>query len=182
MPTDIIIRNCAPTLAGLKAGNLFAYRCSPAESLDDVLEEQNRLLNPKGVYFLLVRRSQDSALFYVYRRKRLEAILAQPDTQDFLCRFGYTDFTVEACLCRLCERLQQKDFPHDIGVFLDYPLADIQAFIRNKGANCPCVGCWKAYTNVPEAERKFASFKKCTRVYCQRFTQGADISRLTVAG
>ena len=52
----------------------------------------------------------------------------------------------------------------------------------NKGSNCPCTGCWKAYTNVAEAEKKFASFKHCTEVYCRCHNKGMDISRLTVAG
>lgn len=76
----------------------------------------------------------------------------------------------------------QEDFPHAIGVFLDYPLANIKAFITNKGCNCPCSGYWKACTNFNEAQKKFKSFKKCIEFYCQNLQAGMDISRRTVAG
>lgn len=182
MSTEMIVRNCAPTLAGLKVGSLFSYACrDEAEALRHV-EERNRLLNAKGVYFVLVRVKQGMAMIYVYRKKRLERALADPAIQKFLQCFGYNEFEIDACLEELKKRLLMADFPHEIGVFLGYPLADIQAFIENKGANCPCTGCWKAYTDLERAEATFQLFHKCTRLYCQRFDEGFDITRLTVAG
>ena len=182
MSADLIIRFCAPTLAGLKAGSLFNYHYDEGENVEETIRKQNRLLNPKGVYFVLVRVRSGSALVYVYRKKQVEQILARPETQKFLREYGYTDFRLEPCLKRLMERLLMDEFPHDIGVFLDYPLADIQAFIANKGNNCCALGCWKVYTNVSEAEKKFRQFKTCTRIYHRCYFEGTDITRLTVAG
>ena len=41
---------------------------------------------------------------------------------------------------RLC---CEADFPHEIGVFLGYPLTDVVGFIENQGRNFTCCGCWK---------------------------------------
>lgn len=185
MSTEIIVRFCAPTLAGLKVGNLFSYRyrdSDDAYELLKMLEEQNRKLNPKGVCFVLVKMRDGIALVYVYRKKQLEELLVEQEVQDFLSQYGYHRFDIPSCLSVLKRRLLREDFPHDIGVFLGYPLMDIQAFIENKGANCPCVGYWKAYTNLNEAKKKFRRFKQCTEIYCQRYFEGIDITRLTVAG
>ncbi len=182
MSTGTIVQYCAPTLAGLKAGNLFSHHTENPEELIATIEMLNELLAEKGVHFVVMKRCRNIILIYAYRKNQLEAILCDGEVQDFLRDYGYADFGIEACLTRLSERLMQEDFPHDIGVFLDYPLADIKAFIRNKGCNCPCSGCWKAYTNVNEAEKKFRSFKMCTEVYCRYYDAGVDISRLTVAG
>ena len=185
MPTEIIVRHCAPTLAGLKVGNLFSYRYQDdhdAYELMKMLAEQNRQLNPKGVYLVLVKLRGGIALVYVYRRRQLEALLAKGSVRTFLRGYGYHRFDIPSCLAVLKKRLLREDFPHDIGVFLGYPLLDIQAFIENKGANCPCVGCWKAYTNLNEAKKKFRRFKQCTELYCQQYFNGTDITRLTVAG
>ena len=185
MSTEIIVRFCAPTLAGLKVGNLFSYRYrdyDDAYELMKMLAEQNHKLNPKGVYFVLVKLRGGIALVYVYRRRQLEELLKKQSVQHFLREYGYHRFDIPSCLAVLKKRLLLEDFPHDIGVFLGYPLMDIQAFIENKGANCPCVGCWKAYTNLSEAKKKFRRFKQCTEIYCQQYFDGIDITRLTVAG
>ena len=53
MPEEVIVRQCAPTLAGIKTGSLFPYRCADGESLmEDIrgraatagLEKELRLL------------------------------------------------------------------------------------------------------------------------------------------
>ena len=45
-------------------------------------------------------------------------------------------------------------FPHEIGIFLGYPLADVAGFIRNKGRNCKCIGTWKVYGDAFEKDSK----------------------------
>ena len=119
MSAEQIIHFCAPTLAGLKAGSLFSYRCPEGENVAETIRRQNLLLNGKGIFFVLVRRGGGTALVYVYRRRQVEKILADPAVQEFLGPYGYRDFRLEPSLERLKERLQGRDFPHEIGVFLD---------------------------------------------------------------
>lgn len=182
MSSDRIVQNCAPTLAGLKAGSIFPQK-GTKEQLNIAVTQLDRCLKEKGVHArLLYKEGNGPSLVYIYRVRSLEKIIADRGVQHFLSEYGYTDFTVSACLERLEQRLAQEEFPHEIGVFLDYPLADIQAFIANKGRNCPCTGCWKAYTNLPQARQKFKQFRHCTALYRNWVSRGADIARLTVAG
>ena len=83
---------------------------------------------------------------------------------------------------RLRERLAlQRGFPHEIGVFLGYPVEDVKGFIKHNGRNSKCVGCWKVYCNQCEAERAFARFNKCREVYMRLWRQGKSVQQLTVA-
>ena len=182
MSTEYIVRYCSPTLAGIKIGSLFSCKYDDAAALADFVAEQDRLLAPRGVRMVLVKRRKERALIYVYRTQQLQQLLCTPEIQAFLRQFGYHNFRVKSCIKKLRRRLALDDFPHDIGIFLGYPLSDVQAFIENKGANCPCLGCWKAYTNILEAQKTFQSYKECTELYCRRFFAGTDIARLTVAG
>ena len=43
-------------------------------------------------------------------------------------------------------------------IFLGYPLADIQGFIKNKGKNCKCSGYWKVYSDPEECRRIFNKY------------------------
>ncbi len=182
MSAELIVRHCAPTLAGLKLGNLFSYRFDNLQQLNETLLFFNNLLNEKGVYFALLRSEDGFALIYVYRRRRVEAMLEQEEIRIFLSLWGYENFSVDECLSLLGEHLKKKDFPHEIGVFLSYPLSDILAFIENKGRNYKEVGCWKVYSDVEKARETFARYKKCTKVYRQKLSQAFDITRLTVVG
>ena len=71
--------------------------------------------------------------------------------------------------------------PHEIGVFLGYPLEDVLGFIENGGRNCLSCGCWKVYSNECAALEAFARFEKCKAVYQRLFASGCPLTRLTVA-
>ncbi len=182
MSVETVVRHCAPTLAGLKLGNLFCCKYEVLRELFCAVDTFNKMLNAKGVFFVVLRHKNNSALLYVYRKKRLEKLLQQKEVQEFLIGCGYRDFSLAGCLATLTHHLSQQDFPHEIGVFLSYPLPDIIAFIKNKGQNYKAVGCWKVYTDEENARRIFDLYKKCTRVYCERLLHNTDITRLTVAG
>ena len=76
----------------------------------------------------------------------------------------------------------RQSCPHEVGLFLGYPLADVVGFIENEGKNCKCAGCWKVYGNEAAARRRFAQFKACRYIYAYQFQNGRTLSQLTVTG
>ena len=87
-----------------------------------------------------------------------------------------------ALLAQLAGRLAcDGAFPHEIGVFLGYPLGDVVGFIANRGQNFTCCGCWKSYSDPDAARRHFAQLNKCTAIYLRLFHSGRPILRLAVA-
>lgn len=181
---ETLIAHCAPTLAGHKCGSLFSYR-HPGQSAAEVDAEYaacEQALAEKGVSLLTFKRCSEGRQVYVYRPAALGRRLMQPDVQAFLAGYGYSDFGVQACLELLGGRIRcGEDFPHEIGIFLDYPLSDVIGFIQHGGANCRCSGCWKAYADEENALRRFALYRKCKSIYLGCYRRGIGISRLTVA-
>ncbi len=177
-----LIRHCAATLAGHKCGSLFSFQGAPGEDVRTNLEQANAALGEKGVRACLLRACEKRALVYVYRPSMLAERLSRPDAQAFLRAQGYEDFTVPGALDTLCGHMRPgEEFPHEIGVFLDYPLSDVIGFIEHRGCRFQCAGCWKAYSNVAEAQRLFALYRKCTEVYLSCYARGFSVSRLTIA-
>lgn len=87
------------------------------------------------------------------------------------------------CVVQLGKRLcEQKDFPHEIGLFLGYPLEDVQGFIEHHAEGYKCVGCWKVYGDEEHARREFRRYQKCTDAYCYLWRQGESLEDLTVSG
>ncbi|WP_029694843.1 DUF3793 family protein [Lacrimispora indolis] len=177
-----LIEYCSPTLASLKTASLFNHPFSSEEELEDQLAGLNSQLEGKGISLLVLCRRRNKALIYVCRKSRLQADLSRPEVGRFLKAYGYGQMEVEAALNRLKERLNQEgDFPHEIGVFLGYPLEDVVGFIQNGGKNSKCTGYWKVYADEREAALVFARYRKCRTVYAQLWQNGRTVWQLTVA-
>ena len=86
MSEDLLVRNCAPTLAGLKTGNLFTCPCDDRQSLTKSLRSLNHRLGAKGIRVLPLRFSDRNALIYLYRPARLEQDLSSADSARLLDR------------------------------------------------------------------------------------------------
>ena len=141
-------------------------------------------LSPRGVTVRVLRQCPrtGAVLVYVYRPARVARLLAVPHMLDFLAGEGYTPGTADELLDQLAERLCcEGDFPHEIGVFLGYPLADVIGFIQNRGKNFTACGYWKVYTDPTAAQAEFDRYKKCERIYARCYYNGTPIRRLTVA-
>lgn len=177
-----LIDNCSPTLASLKTANLFNYRYSSTDELNKAVWRWNKELSGKGITVTVLRKRENTALIYVYRAKRLAKDLSRPGVERFMKCHGYENTDIERCLEILGGKLAKSDlFPHEIGLFLGYPLGDVIGFIDNGGKNSRCTGCWKVYCNECEAMRTFARFDKCRAVYQKMWANGRSIVQLTVA-
>ena len=175
-----LIAYASPTLARLKTGSLFTAPRGLSALVGDI-RRLNRILLPRGVRLIALRCETQRTLLYLYRIQALQDALTRPAVQLLLSSFGYRRFTVQAALLTLRSRLSgMGGFPHEIGLFLGYPPEDVIGFIRNRGRNCLCSGCWKAYANPAEARRTFARYDKCRAVYARCFADGFPLSRLTV--
>lgn len=176
-----LIRHCSPTLASLKTASLFTLGCADRRELNAALREWNILLSDKGVAMIALRETHGRALIYVFRKDRLRRDLCCPRTERFLKNNGYGSTGIGTALSTLRAHLTELGgFPHEIGLFLGYPLDDVIGFIENNGRNCKCAGCWKVYCNACEAAKTFARFKKCERVYMRLWEQGTSVRQLTV--
>lgn len=183
MSEEHLIRNCAPTLAGLKTGNMFTCPCRDRKSLLDSVRQLNRRLRSKGLLLLPLRFSEQKALLYLFRPAKLKQDLSQKTAEQLLRCHGYETGSCEKCVAHLIRKLRHREeFPHEIGLFLGYPPEDVQGFICQGPDLCKCCGCWKVYGDEAAAQKKFAQFKHCTNVYCKRWAETGDLDRLAVAG
>lgn len=177
-----LIEHCSPTLARLKSANLFRLPFTNRQELEHQLFAWNRLLNKKGVQVFLLREEENQALIYVCRMDLLQRDLQKPGVGEFLRKQGYPTISPRDTLCRLRQKLlAEHGFPHEIGLFLGYPLDDVEGFIQNQGKNCKFAGCWKVYGDPSAAVKLFAKYQKCREVYCRLWRQGRSVWQLTVA-
>lgn len=174
-----IVEQCAPTLAGLKCGSMF--KCCPEEGFASDISRIDRVLGPKGVRIVVLRSSECGTLVYVYREKILSERISDDQICSFLKERGYDCENVVSVIDSLKKTVSRTDYiPHEIGLFLGYPLDDVVGFIENKGRNYKCMGCWKVYGDAKVSVRNFERYRKCRSDCTERFLSGATIDGLTV--
>ena len=182
MSEEMIVRHCAPTLAGLKTGAMFSCRYSSEEELREWLRDINRRLSSKGIRVVPLRKSVGKALIYVYRPSGLKRDMENVEATELLSRFGYENELPVCCIAKLRKKMKDGcDFPHEIGLFLGYPPCDVKGFIENGARASKIVGVWRVYGDEREAERKFSLYRECTKSYMHMVKNGCSIEELSVA-
>lgn len=166
----------APSLLGVKCANLISLSKNEYD-LPAQLERFNNKTASKGLKLKILYTYQNRALVLLYNETLLKRQLARTEHKAILRQYCYPETqTLEFKLDRLAERIQQESkFPHEIGVFLGYPVEDVIGFMENKGENYKLCGYWKVYGNAEKAKRTFENYDKCRNFLCNKLNQGYDI-------
>lgn len=115
-----VVRNCSPTLAGIKPASLFTYPGVYANQngkpgaahieerrsrLLAVIAECNRELQPLGIHMSVLVWRPCGALIYVYRPADLMRYLSDPRAATALVAEGYDVHNLPASLVHLAARI-----------------------------------------------------------------------------
>jgi len=171
---ESLVWHASPTLASIKTANLYSFRFRNKIECLETINRFNELMNDKGIYIELLKNTGDLYLIYVYRKSHLQIVLSHREIRDFLIKYSYSpDGNISGLLETLRMRLNtEKDFPHEIGIFLGYPLEDVKSFIETKGSNSVLCGDWKVYHNEDTARCLFCKYKRCRETYIKVYREG----------
>ena len=165
---QLLAYHAAPTLMGVKCGSLIRFSSHEyAENADRINSDK---LDTRVIYC-----SDGRCLLYIYDKKLLAGLLECPGIRRFLAQQGYEEGSIPSYLDTLCERLISGSFPHEIGVFLGYPLEDVEGFIENCGKGCKLCGCWKVYSDVKRAKMLFETYRRCREQLCRQLKEGKTL-------
>lgn len=173
----VLAFHSGPALAGIKAANLVSCSYEDTPDLENRLQQLNSKMNPKGIILRPLHRLANRLLVLVYRTKCLEAAIRCPQRKEFLEKLGYpVQEGLEEILSYLEFRVKEAEgFPHEIGIFLGYPLVDVVGFVEHKGKNYKCTGHWKVYGNVQATEALFRKYEKCRNCICHHVERGCSL-------
>ena len=131
MSEEILVRQGAPTLAGIKTGSLFPCPCEDKEALFADIRRLNRLLVPKGLCLLPIRFLKGQVLLYLYRPSELRRDLENEQAAEILHHAGYNSGHCGRCIANLIRRFREGgEFPHEVGLFLSVSAGGRQGLHR----------------------------------------------------
>lgn len=123
-------------------------------------------LNNEDLDCVLLRENEKSIVVLIYNSEVLRKYLNKKENSVFLKKLGYnTNYSLEEALNKLQERYKLYNCPHELGVFLGYPVDDVIDFMECSNKKCVMCGYWKVYNNEERAIETFKLYdqiRKCT--------------------
>lgn len=169
--TDVqLILQCAPVLTGLKPANLLNIKSTQGR-------EVCRILYNKKISVYTLYDNGAKMCLLLYRNDELWEYLNESRVKSMFNDMGYDISGMRQMLKKFSEKYKkylcgEGDFPHEMGLFLGYPVDDVEGFIENKGKNFLCSGYWKVYKDMPEKKKLFKKFEKAEEILIKRLYSG----------
>lgn len=153
-----IARSAGPTIAKEKASSLITFS-NNNRNLQSIWEQFKSTVEEKlDINYFELKKDKTSTIVLFYNEKKLDSILKEEKNIQFLKRFGYVnDMKLVDALILLSKRFENL-CPHEIGIFLGYPVDDVAFFIDCPNEKCKMVGYWKVYHDIEEAKSIFKKY------------------------
>lgn len=159
----------APTVAGLKPATLVSFKESDSELLELCYSAVVREYEGESIKYFIVKSFKGNITILFYNEKKLHNVIFDSNNMRFLNRYGYSgDMLPEEVLEHLKSRFSDA-CPHEVGIFLGFPLEDVKSFIEFPDKKCRVCGYWKAYSNEEAAEEIFQLYDKAKEAVMRNF-------------
>lgn len=113
------------------------------------------------IQYIDLRENDNALIILIYNKAQLGHYLLKDEHRSFLIKIGYSpNGTLEDYLAMLKVRYKQFNCPHELGIFLGFPLDDVRDFMECSNKKCLQCGYWLVYNNLNEAKKTFSKFDK----------------------
>ena len=169
----------AEVLQGEKPANLVCLankRRSCGRNLYHLWKQYGlALLQDSGLKIKVLADRGSSILLLLYSPPAFESLLARKSVRVILGKSGYRNPSCsELVLHELEQRMKGEGFPHEIGVFLGYPLKDVVGFMGWAPLSFTCQGPWKIFGNPTESLRLAETHRECRCRMSQQLASGCN--------
>lgn len=164
---------CAPVISGIKISNLLTI---PAKSL----RELPVVLKKTELSFRILYPGRERLVILIYREAKLREYLSREEVMAFIYKCGYETSDISKIFPVFVKRYMRymelkQDFPHELGLFLGYPIEDVEGFIKENGKNYLYSGYWKVYKDTELKIRLFKDYERVQTEIVRLLYEGLDI-------
>ncbi len=148
------------TMVGVKPAELLNLPINEGETKNLALEELRVFfLQDENTKLREIKIQNGRIQVLFYHSTSLDKALCNSANLRFLRSLGYPEqYSVETYVDFLISRLYKKDFPHEIGLFLGYPLKDVLGYIGHPSLKLVKINGWKIYGNDKLSNKRYESF------------------------
>ncbi len=156
----------AEVLAGVKPSTLINLTDRPrtcGKNFFSIWKKHGQALIMESTLegMVLVERP-GSLLLFLFDRQALSRLLSGKVVNAMLRKAGYAgEITLNSLLLELGSRFASGAVPHEIGIFLGYPLKDVAGFMGISRREYSCQGPWKIYGNPCKSLMLAETHRQC---------------------
>ena len=167
----------AEVLAGLKPANLISVANRHRQCGRNLYMLWKRygteLVRESPLEVKVLADCGDSVLLLCFRPEALVELLTSKSVRIILEKAGYRSLSdLEQTLADLESRFQGGVFPHEIGVFLGYPLKDVVGFLGWARLSFTCQGPWRIFGDPGPSLRLAEIHRQCRCTMSQQLSSG----------
>lgn len=154
----LIIEHLGPTVLGIK----------PSELLNVSLYDQRIWEEFKALYFQHeqlglkeIRQVNGRQQVIFYHRVTLDTVLREKHNQEFLRTFNFPEtYSLDSYLNHVLDKIRSKAFPHEIGIFLGYPLKDVLGFMKQVPLTYVRTHGWRIYGDAQISDKIYEKYSQ----------------------
>lgn len=171
----------APVLEGKKPSSLITFSKDNKNLYEMWKKYRNEFKKNSRLEYFELRETDKYILVLFYNKEKLNEVIIENQNMNFLRRFGYRkDMKLQESLELLNSRFEEV-CPHEMGIFLGYPVKDVISFIKCSGKGCLMCGYWKVYHNPLKAAEIFKAYDKAKENILNLIIKGENPYNLVMA-
>ncbi|WP_187374438.1 DUF3793 family protein [Murimonas intestini] len=180
----MILFHCAPVLKGVKASNMITLPQGGWLTAAGLLQGSD-------VRWHILSSGDRADVMLLYRRQWVKKLIEDKQNRSFLAERGYQlpEAVTDEAIIHMLEEIRDRydkytdgegEFPHELGILLQYPLDDVRAFIENRGEGYLLNGYWKVYHNPERARAVFNKYNRVREIAAGQFVGGCEWKEIIV--
>ncbi|WP_432662884.1 DUF3793 family protein [Wukongibacter baidiensis] len=154
-----LVEILGPVLMGSKPAELLSFPKHEKQLLRKIDSIEKHMGKCKRVTYRLFKNKSGSIKVLFYNPKSLDTSLQEYRNMRFLKNLGYpSKYGLDEYLQIIIDKMITGDIPHEIGVFLGYPLKDIIGFIGHPSLKLTKVNGWRVYGDPRLSDKRLNEF------------------------
>lgn len=159
-----LLLKTAAVRSGVKPGELLrvqhCYKSRNSEGFNFCLYRAD-ILETLKLNYLELRVEPESSLILFYHHETLAKTLSDTKNLSLLSTLGYpAGCDMDDLLAFLRERFAVEKIPHEVGVFIGYPLKDVKGFMEKLPRTPVHRGDWTVFGDAAESLEKMSLYRK----------------------
>lgn len=154
-----LVEILGPVLMGSKPAELLSFPKHEKQLLRKIDNIEIHIGKCKRITYTLFKNKHGSIKILFYNRETLDESLREKKNMKFLKNLGYPkQYDFDKYLDIVVDKIGEGAIPHEIGVFLGYPLKDIIGFIGHPSLKLTKVNGWRVYGDPRLSDKRLNEF------------------------
>ncbi|WP_371025148.1 DUF3793 family protein [Paraclostridium ghonii] len=154
-----ILELLGPVILGSKPSEILNISLNDNRKEYKIKQINSFFKNCSRLKYEMVYKNNGEIKMLFINKQALTETLNNKKCINFLRFIGYpNDYTLENYINFLLNRLKENEFPHEIGIFLGYPLKDVVGFMGYGNYELQKTKYWKVYGSTEISDRIYNNF------------------------